>query len=137
VLVYVDPHRVSVCVPKYSQISDLLYGDYQRSSVSPPADRPARIPAGLPGGRGITEPRVKIAGSEYRIEYAIANPTDPPLVIRNRPKQIVFNTSHPIHNGGSRPGKYEMSLALELAYLLDSSDAAAVYEQMVSFFEVL
>ena len=88
-------------------------------------------------GLGITEPRVNIAGSDYRIGYAVADPTDPPLVIRNRPRQIVFNTSHPMHDGGSRPGKYEMSLALELAYLLDSSDAAAVYEQMVSFLEVL
>jgi hypothetical protein len=88
-------------------------------------------------GLGIAEPRVNIGGSNYRVEYAVADPTDPPLVIRNRPRQIVFNTSHPMHDGGSRPGKYEMSLALELAYLLDSSDAAAVYEQMVCFLEVL
>jgi hypothetical protein len=88
-------------------------------------------------GPGVTEPRVSIGGLEYRIEYAVADPTDPPLVIRNRPRQIVFNTAHAMHAGGSRPGKYEMSLALELAYLLDSSDAAAVYEQMVSFLEVL
>ena len=88
-------------------------------------------------GSGVTEPRVRIGGLEYRIEYAVADPTDPPLVIRNRPRQIVFNTAHAMHAGGSRPGKYEMSLALELAYLLDSRDAAAVYEQMVSFLEVL
>jgi hypothetical protein len=88
-------------------------------------------------GSGIAEPRVCVGGLEYRIEYAFAKPTDPPLVIRNRPRQIVFNTSHPMHAGDSRPGKYEMSLALELAYLLDNSDAAAVYDQMVSFLEVL
>lgn len=88
-------------------------------------------------GTGITEPRVSISGLEYRIEYAVADSTDPPLVIRNRPRQIVFNLAHAMHAGGNGPGKYEMSLALELAYLLDSSDAAAVYEQMVSFLEVL
>ena len=88
-------------------------------------------------GTGITEPRVRIAGLEYRIEYAVASATDPPLVIRNRPRQIVFNTAHAVHGSGDGRRKYEMSLALELAYLLDSSDAAAVYEQMVSFLEVL
>jgi hypothetical protein len=88
-------------------------------------------------GSAVTEPRVSIGGLEYRIEYAVADPTDPPLVIRNRPRQIVFNTAHPMHAGSGRSGKYEMSLALELAYLLDNSDAAAVYEQMVSFLEVL
>lgn len=88
-------------------------------------------------GLGVTEPRVSIGGLDYRIEYAVADPKDPPLVIRNRPRQIVFNTTHPMHAGGSRRGKYEMSLALELAYLLDSSNAAAVYEQMVLFLEVL
>jgi len=88
-------------------------------------------------GSGITEPRVHIAGLEYRIEYAVASAVDHPLVIRNRPRQIVFNTTHPVHSGGDGRRKYEMSLALELAYLLDSSDASAVYDQMVSFLEVL
>ena len=88
-------------------------------------------------GPGVTEPRVSIGDLEYRIEYAVADPTDPPLVIRNRPRQIVFNTAHAMHAGGSRPGKYEMSLALELAYLLDDGDAAAVYDQMISFLEAL
>jgi hypothetical protein len=37
----------------------------------------------------------------------------------------------------SRARKYSVSLALELAYLRDSDDAAGVYEQMVSFLEVL
>jgi hypothetical protein len=88
-------------------------------------------------GSGVVEPRVQIAGLAYRIEYAVASPADPPLVIRNRPRKIVFNTAHPVHASSDGRRKFEMSLALELAYLLDSSDAAAVYDQMVSFLEVL
>ena len=38
---------------------------------------------------------------------------------------------------GCAPRKFELSLALELAYLHDSDDAAGVYEQMVRFLEVL
>jgi Histidine kinase-, DNA gyrase B-, and HSP90-like ATPase len=88
-------------------------------------------------GSGIVEPHIHIGGLVYRIEYAVAESDEPPLVIRNRPRQIVFNTAHPMHASSDRPGKYEMSLALELAYLLDSSDAASVYEQMMSFLEAL
>lgn len=88
-------------------------------------------------GPGIAQPRIQVGSTEYQVTYAVARETDPPVLIRNRPREIIFNASHPAHTNGERHLKYQLSLALELAYLLDHSDAAAVYEQIVSFMEVL
>lgn len=88
-------------------------------------------------GPGLMEPSVQVGPHRYRIEYADGGPSDPPVLIRNRPRRIIFNTGHPAHTGGDRARKYSVSLALELAYLRDRDDAATVYEQMVSFLEVL
>jgi Histidine kinase-, DNA gyrase B-, and HSP90-like ATPase len=88
-------------------------------------------------GLGLLEPSVMIGDHRYRIEYAEGGPEDPPVIIRNRPRKIVFNAGHPAHSQGDRARKYSFSLALELAYLTDREDAAAVYEQMMSFLEVL
>ena len=75
---------------------------------------------------------------EYRVLYAAGGPDGPPVVIRGRPRAIVFNTWPRWRTPrGDRARKFELSLALELAYLLDSSDAASVYEQMVGFIEVM
>ena len=87
-------------------------------------------------GPGIAEPRVHIGRTQYRVSFAAAAEDDPPVLIRNRPREIILNTSHPAHTSGERHLKYQLSLALELAYLL-SGDAATVYERMVSFMEVL
>lgn len=88
-------------------------------------------------GTAIAEPRVQIAGCEYRLSYAAAGEDGPPVLIRNRPREIILNTSHPAHESREHQGKYQLSLALELAYLLDENDAAAVYEHMVGFMRVM
>ena len=88
-------------------------------------------------GLGLVEPSVQVGLHRYRVEYAAGGPEDPPVIIRNRPRRIIFNTGHPAHVDGDRARKYSFSLALELAYLQDRDDAAAVYEQMMSFLEVL
>jgi hypothetical protein len=88
-------------------------------------------------GRGLLEPIVQVGAQRYRIEYAVGDADDPPVIIRNRPRRIIFNTGHPAHSSGDRARKYSVSLALELAYLRHSGDAAAVYDGMVSFLEVL
>ena len=88
-------------------------------------------------GRGLLEPTVQVGEYRYRIEYANGGTDDPPVIVRNRPRRIIFNTGHPAHTLGDRARKYSVSLALELSYLRDSGDAAAVYERMVSFLEVL
>jgi hypothetical protein len=98
-------------------------------------DRELRVRATV--GVGITEPRVRVGNLEYRLAYAAGRGDDPPVLIRNRPREIVFNAGHPAHTSAQRQLKYQLSLALELAYLLDADDAAALYERMVSFMEVL
>lgn len=88
-------------------------------------------------GLGLAEPRVRVGDVEYRVVAASATAEDPPVLIRNRPREIIFNTAHAAHLTGDRQTKYQLSLALELAYLLDSPDAAGVYNRMISFIEVL
>ncbi len=86
---------------------------------------------------GLLEPTVQVGDHRYLVEYAAGDQHDPPVIIRNRPRRIVFNTGHPAHASDDRARKYSFSLALELAYLRDRDDAAAVYERMIRFLEVL
>lgn len=88
-------------------------------------------------GASLLDPAVPVGDVSYQVLYADGDCNDPPVVIRNRPRTIIFNTGHPAYTSGDRARKFEMSLALELSYLLDSSDAAGVYAQMVGFLEVL
>jgi hypothetical protein len=88
-------------------------------------------------GPGLIEPRVSVGSAEYRIVSAEAGPDEPPVFIRNRPREIVFNVSHGAHAAGDRHLKYQLSLTLELAYLLGSNDAEAVYNRMVAFIEAM
>lgn len=88
-------------------------------------------------GPGLATPTVRVGGTEYRISSASATAEDPPVLIRNRPREIIFNTAHAAHVAGDRQTKYQLSLALELAYLLESTDAAGVYARMLNFIEVL
>ena len=88
-------------------------------------------------GVGLVDPIVRVGELEYRVEYTSEAASAPPVVIRSRPRRIIFNTAHPAHRVGDRPTKFDMSLALELAYLIDGTDAAAVYETMLGFLEVL
>ncbi len=88
-------------------------------------------------GNGLVTPTIAVGETTYNVQYAAARPIDPPVVIRNRPRRIIFNTAHPAHHVADRATKFDMSLALELAYLLDRSSAAAVYETMLEFLEAL
>ncbi|MGI8428923.1 MAG: ATP-binding protein [Solirubrobacteraceae bacterium] len=88
-------------------------------------------------GLGLLEPSAQVGDHQYRVEYAAGGPQDPPVILRNRPRRIIFNTGHPAHTQGDRARKYSVSLALELAYLADGDDAGAFYDQMIGFLEVL
>lgn len=89
--------------------------------------------------RSLLEPVVSAGSAHYAVVFAEGAVGDPPVLVRNRPRQVIFNLGHPAHSEGS-VGKYQLSLALELAYLLDedqAADGASVYERMVNFMEVL
>jgi hypothetical protein len=86
----------------------------------------------------LISPRVAVGSHEYRVAFASARRHDPPVWIRNRPRQIVFNVEHPAHAGNDGHRKYALSLALELAYLLEEDgEASGVYERLMTFVEAL
>lgn len=68
----------------------------------------------------IVEPTLCFGVAEYRVAYAAGGQTDPPVVIRNRPKEIVFNTGHPLNHANGTPAKFSTSLAMELAMAFSS-----------------
>lgn len=89
-------------------------------------------------GPGLANPTITVGSAKYAIVSAAATPQDPPVLIRNGSRrQIVFNTAHPANQTGDRQGNHQLSLALELAYLLEPGDAAGVYQRMLSFIEAL
>ncbi len=107
----------------------------------------ARVPYELsvaPDGRivvtldaDLVAPRVRAGDVEYRVSFAEGRADDAPVLVRNRPREIIFNTNHPVHCGRYAHTRYQLSLALELVYLLgDFSDPADVYYRMLGFMEL-
>jgi hypothetical protein len=72
----------------------------------------------------LVSPRVTLCSREYGVRFIEARASDPPLMIRNRPREIVFNTEHAAlaKHGGDRA--LETVLTLELAYLLGGQRGA-------------
>lgn len=86
----------------------------------------------------LEHPQALAGGVAYAIRWCRTGPESPPVVIRNRPRQIFINLDHGSTTGSGSCGKIEMSLALELAYLLAGRDPeVAVYDLMMAFLEVL
>jgi hypothetical protein len=91
-------------------------------------------------GPRIADPYVTANGAKYGVVFAQGRVSDPPILLRNRPRRIIFNLAHPAHADGQKPAKYQLSFALELAYLLDETgmaDGAGVYDRMVALMEAL
>jgi hypothetical protein len=107
------------------------------------ARRPYSLEVSADGGaivakvqRGLVEPRVDAGGIKYRVSFADGRVGDAPVLIRNRPREIIFNTAHRVHNGRDAHTRYQLSLALELAFLLsDYQDPADLYYRMLGFME--
>jgi hypothetical protein len=59
---------------------------------------------------------VTLRGKPYRLVFGKAGASDLPVIIRNRPREIVFNLDHPAHEGKS-PEAMARTLGLEIAYL--------------------
>ena len=65
----------------------------------------------------ILHPKVSLAGAQYALRIVEGRTTDPPLILRNRPREIVFNLSHDVFGGCVRRGVMEMVMALEFSFL--------------------
>lgn len=82
------------------------------------------------------QPILHIKGKLYGIVFGEADPSDLPVTIRNRPREILFNLAHPAHCG-KPPESVARTLALELAYL-DSNQGTSedLFERILAFLAV-
>lgn len=69
----------------------------------------------------LLHPRVNLAGGSYGVRLFEALPNDPPLIIRNRPREVVFNLGHKVFAGEVRQTAIEMVMALEFSYLMNTT----------------
>jgi hypothetical protein len=66
----------------------------------------------------LLQPSISFAGADYALRTLEARRSDPPVMIQNRPRQILFNLAHEVFHGEVRQAAIEMVMALELAYLI-------------------
>jgi Histidine kinase-, DNA gyrase B-, and HSP90-like ATPase len=65
----------------------------------------------------LVQPRIRIGRAAYAVRTVEARPVDPPLIVRNRPREIVLNLGHDLFRGQIRQAAVETAMALEFAYL--------------------
>jgi hypothetical protein len=69
----------------------------------------------------LIHPKVAITGASYALRLVEGHASDPPMIVKNRPKEVVFNLTHEVFRGQVRLSALEMVMALEFAYLLGTS----------------
>ena len=69
----------------------------------------------------LVRPTLTFTGVPYRVQLVEGRPTDPPMIVKNRPRELVFNLTHDVFGGQIRQAALEMVMALEFAYLLGAS----------------
>jgi hypothetical protein len=88
-------------------------------------------------GPALAAPRFDVAGATYAVVFRRGDPDAPAVLIRNRPRQIVFNLGHK-SVGAPSSSRAPFALALELAYLLRAGhDEESLYDRMLEFVGVL
>lgn len=82
----------------------------------------------------LLEPCVEVGGVQYRVTFRDGRPSGPPVLVKNRPREIVFNVGHPAVGDDSDASKAALALAIELAYILPrEEDAAAFQARLIEF----
>jgi hypothetical protein len=71
----------------------------------------------------LLRPVVILADRSYELQLVEGRPKDPPLIIKNRPRALVFNLAHPAFGGELRQASLQTLLTLELAYLVATGRA--------------
>jgi len=111
-----------------------------------PADSARRQPYRLRvGGDGrqvlvevdetLVEPKITLTRKEYVLRLVEGRSTQPPLIVKNRPREIVLNLGHAVFGGGIREAAVEMVMALEFAYLLGGGDSGEdLYDRVLKLF---
>lgn len=81
----------------------------------------------------LSSPRVTFGGVSYGLHLVEGADADPPVLIRSRPREIVFNLAHEAFGGELRPAAVEMVLSLELGYVLGvTKDDEGLYDRVLS-----
>jgi hypothetical protein len=97
-------------------------------------DESGTVVCGLPPGW--TSPTLEVRGKRYEVVFGEARDRDLPVIIRNRPRQIMFNLDHPAHCGKS-PEALARTLALEIAYLQSIEGSPEdLFERFLTFLTI-
>jgi hypothetical protein len=85
-------------------------------------------------GPELATPSVEACDLRYAIAFRRGSSSGPPVIIKNRPREIVFNLGHPAVGDEYDAAKAALVLALEFAYVLPrTDDADGLYEGILSF----
>jgi hypothetical protein len=82
----------------------------------------------------LVNPKVALAGKNYTLRLVAGRPTDPPLIVKNRPRELVFNLAHGAFGGQIREAALETVMALEFAYLLGGGGGEDLYDRVLDLF---
>jgi len=81
--------------------------------------------------RSLADPIIEIGRSRYRLVLIEGGATHPPILIKNRPRQITFNLAHGAFDFDLRQPAVEAVLSLELAYLLGAASDEELYDRVL------
>jgi hypothetical protein len=86
--------------------------------------------------REILQTTISCSDVAYGIAFAQGREDEPPVIVRNRPRQIIFNTAHAAFRRDDGHAQLGLSFGLELAYLLTHQrDPAELYDLMAAFID--
>ena len=84
--------------------------------------------------RDLVEPVLEIGGIPYRLIMRHGSASSPPVIIKNRPREIVLNVGHPAVGEGFASTRAALALALEVSFLLPGgNDAERLYDRLLGF----
>jgi hypothetical protein len=80
---------------------------------------------------------ITLRGKSYRVIFGKAAEGDLPVVIRNRPRQVIFNLNHPAHQN-KPPEAMARTLGLEISYLENANgEVEDLFETLLSLLTVV
>lgn len=80
----------------------------------------------------LVAPEALLAGATYKVRFVQCRETDPPIVIKTRPRELLLNTGHYAIRGSERTSALRVALILELAYVLASSvESNELYDRIL------
>jgi Histidine kinase-, DNA gyrase B-, and HSP90-like ATPase len=101
--------------------------------------RPYRLKVAHDGRRILVElaaelaqPEVRLGGNDYSLVLIEGRQVDPPVIVRNRPRELLFNIGSRCFSGEINPAVAQVVMALEIAYVLGDNSANDLYEGVLT-----